>query len=1073
MLRALDAGTVAGGHAARRVRSDPGANITYNVSYKNGGATADAGVVISINTPPGTTYSAINAPGLLCTTPAVGAGGLITCTVGALAAGSAGTFTLTVNVPIGATGTATLGDYQVQATGVSPLLGNVINTIIGCTADSQCAAGNWCDETLNECTPTLANGTPLPTDPGHNPVLNGTCTAAAGALVCTSAVCDTDNDCGYENGDGPCTGADATVVCRSAVCDPDGDCGYANGDGPCVPGGAGNGPAVCRSGVCSTNGTCEPLGGCNVDADCTGGNWCLESTHTCTPRETNGSPVPTDPTHTSPTLNGVCTAAAGALVCVSGVCDTDDNDCGYAIGDGPCSVVTSPVVCRSGTCSTTGVCIPVGGCVVDANCTAAQFCDTATFTCTPKEANGVAIPTIAGHTPPLTGTCTVGAGASVCTSGVCDTADNKCGYANGDGSCTAVNGGVVCRSGACSTDGTCEPAGGCEVDADCTAANYCDTPTTTCVPKVANGQPVPTVPGHAPALNGTCTALAGVAACASGVCDTTDNDCGYANGDGPCTAVTGATVCRSGACSTSGTCEPSGGCNVDADCTAGNWCDETTHICTGQLANGTAVPVDGAHTSPTLDGTCTAAAGTLVCTSGVCDTKDNECGYANGDGPCTATNGATVCRSGDCSPTGGVCISTTGCAVDADCSATQYCDTPTAACVAKVANGQAVPTVTGHSPTLDGTCTTAAGAAACASGVCDTTDNKCGYANGDGPCTATNGATDCRSAACSTNGTCEPAGGCNVDADCSTGKWCNETMHACVAQLANGTAVPTDASHTNPTLNGTCTTAAGALVCASGVCDVNDNKCGYANGDGPCTSTDGTVDCRSTICATTGASSGLCVACLENSQCPSGMAICDTTTNTCVECTTSSQCPKDAPICQPSTGICTTMCTTDADCGKVDWCDITSGATGLCTAKIANGKPLPTTPSSVATCTAAVGKRVCISGVCDPKDNDCGPTPDAGAPSDAGNGDASVPDAAVGLKPLGATCTLSPECQSDFCSNNICSETISSGNGVVCAVRNVGSSGEPGDGLGVLGVMLGLAGLRVGRRRAGRSAPRA
>ena len=36
-------------------------------------------------------------------------------------------------------------------------------------------------------------------------------------------------------------------------------------------------------------------------------------------------------------------------------------------------------------------------------------------------------------------------------------------------------------------------------------------------------------------------------------------------------------------------------------------------------------------------GTCTPAAGALTCVSKVCDTKDNECGYANGDGPCTAS----------------------------------------------------------------------------------------------------------------------------------------------------------------------------------------------------------------------------------------------------------------------------------------------------------------------------------------------------------------------------------------------------------------------------------------------------
>src|SRR6185312_9782289 len=119
----------------------------------------------------------------------------------------------------------------------------------------------------------------------------------------------------------------------------------------------------------------------------------------------------------------------------------------------------------------------------------------------------------------------------------------------------------------------------------------------------------------------------------SGVCDTKDNECGYANGDGPCTQGNAGTVCRSGMCSTNGNCEPMGGCNVDADCSAGNWCNETAHMCTPKLSNGTPVPTDGPHTGPTLDGTCTPAAAMLVCASGVCDTTDNKCGYADGDGP--------------------------------------------------------------------------------------------------------------------------------------------------------------------------------------------------------------------------------------------------------------------------------------------------------------------------------------------------------------------------------------------------------------------------------------------------------
>jgi hypothetical protein len=167
--------------------------------------------------------------------------------------------------------------------------------------------------------------------------------------------------------------------------------------------------------------------------------------------------------------------------------------------------------------------------------------------------------------------------------------------------------------------------------------------------------------------------------------------------------------------------------------------------------------------------------------------------------------------------------------------------------------------------------------------VCDTTDNKCGYANGDGPCTVMTGPTVCRSGTCSTNGTCEPTGGCNTDADCATGQWCKEGAHTCTAQLANGVSIPTDPTHTNPVLNGMCSATAGTLVCQSSVCDTKDNECGYANGDGPCTVGDGGNRgsvCRSGICASTGANMGLCEACSTNGDCPTG-EVCSAS-NTCV-----------------------------------------------------------------------------------------------------------------------------------------------------------------------------------------------
>ena len=188
---------------------------------------------------------------------------------------------MSVNVPSGTSaGLLPYREYQIQSTEEQTLIGTPMNVMIGCNLDTDCTGGNWCDEATHACTAHLANGVAIPTDAGHtNPTLNGTCTAAAGALVCASGVCDpTHNTCGYANGDGACTAGNATTVCQSGICDADGKCGYANGDGTCN---SANAAEVCRSSTCSASGICMAAGTCDVDADCSAGNWCMESSHTC------------------------------------------------------------------------------------------------------------------------------------------------------------------------------------------------------------------------------------------------------------------------------------------------------------------------------------------------------------------------------------------------------------------------------------------------------------------------------------------------------------------------------------------------------------------------------------------------------------------------------------------------------------------------------------------------------------------------------------------------------------------------------------------------------------------------
>jgi hypothetical protein len=784
-------------YASGPANANAGTNITYKVNYQNGGVADALGVKVDFNTPPNTTFVSVNAGALSCTSPAVGATGVTTCTIGTLGANASGTFDLTVKIDSGTTGKITAGDYAIYGTSLSRLIGPKVFTNVGCLLDPDCP-NEWCKIGTSECKPKLTNGTAMPSDPPHtNPTLDAKCSASAASLVCVSGVCDTTDDkCGLLNGTGPCTVQTAGAVCRSAACGTDSKCGYPNGEGPCTKTNQGT---VCRSLTCSTNGTCMPSGGCNVDGDCTAGNWCEIGTHTCKPTLPNGSPVPNDPPHTGPTLNGKCTAGASALTCTSGVCDTTDDKCGflnktgpcnaangatvcrssvcdpdlkcgYDVGNGPCTAANQATVCRSGVCSTNNKCMPAGGCNIDGDCTGGNWCEIGSHSCKPKVPNGSPIPTDPPHAgPTLNGKCGAQAATLTCVSGVCSNKDDKCGFLNDEGSCTAGNAATVCRSKVCGMD----------------------------------------------------------------------TKCGYPEGEGPCTKNDADVVCRSSACSNNGKCMPLGGCLVDADCPAG-WCNMTDKKCMPKLVNGTKLPTDAPHMVPTLDSKCTADAAKLVCASGVCDTADDKCGYLNTTGPCTTENAATVCRSGvcdpdlkcgyadgngpctkenatavcrseKCSPNELKCMPADGCLVDKDCNMDSWCEIAKFACKPKLPNGSPLPKDPPHKmPTLDGECTKEAGALVCQSGVCDPDNKKCGLKNAkdcknekecqsgvcnpDGKCGNKDGepcmSDDiCRSENCGPDGKCVPPGGCLTDKECPAGKICDKMSLKCVTGC-RGTGLP-------------------------------------------------------------------------------------------------------------------------------------------------------------------------------------------------------------------------------------------------------------------------------------------
>ncbi len=108
-----------------------------------------------------------------------------------------------------------------------------------------------------------------------------------------------------------------------------------------------------------------------------------------------------------------------------------------------------------------------------------------------------------------------------------------------------------------------------------------------------------------------------------GVCSTNDDCSGHT-----------ANVCNA----TSGLC--AAGCSVDSDCSASDWCNDTTSQCTPKLPNGMHLPSD-----PGRVATCTGTIGSAVCQTTVCDPADDSCGLAPGDGDCADDE---QCRAGTC-----------------------------------------------------------------------------------------------------------------------------------------------------------------------------------------------------------------------------------------------------------------------------------------------------------------------------------------------------------------------------------------------------------------------------------------
>ena len=446
-----------------------------------------------------------------------------------------------------------------------------------------CAAcnGNFGAATTRPCP---AAGSPICVTSGPNA---GACAACNTSADCagTAPVCLANNTCGACSGDSAVAATNACPSGAMPYCLMSGACGKCGADTDCTAAGATHAGPFCNVG----SGACSSV--CLTDAECGAGNWCndLSGPGACQPTVPNGQAVP----------GGTCTMTLGARACVSAVCDTADNRCGYANGDGPCTGSNGAALCRSMVCATSGA---LAGkceqCASDANCTApTPACDAKAtcVQCTPQNATACTTSTPACNAVSETCSACNGDNGSAATLACPTAADPYCGLSGGgagrcgkcaiNADCGAMHNGSICNpvTGACGAI--------CLADSDCGLTQWCSQGA--CAPKVANGQPLPA----APPISGMCTMGNGARVCLSGVCDA-DNLCGYANGGGSCTSLTAAAVCRSSVCATAGANQGKCvACNVDGDCSgAMPACDTTRNVCvqctaTNSMACPAATPV--------------------------------------------------------------------------------------------------------------------------------------------------------------------------------------------------------------------------------------------------------------------------------------------------------------------------------------------------------------------------------------------------------------------------------------------------------------------------------------------------
>ncbi|HVZ71980.1 MAG TPA: hypothetical protein VHJ20_06355 [Polyangia bacterium] len=743
-----------------------------------------------------------------------------------------GTSCAAATCPAGATtlkkaGTCGGGTCNVPTASCAPFVCNgAAACTTSCALDTDCVAGAYC--TAGEiCQLKAAAGA---TCGGDHECATGHCTDG---VCCGSASCGSCQACNLGTGAnaGTClplaAGApDPKAVCTdggAAACGTNGKCDGAGGcqkyaDGTtCATATCPAGTTTlkkagtCSGGTCSVptqacgaffcNGGTGAGAGCastcNVDGDCTPGNFCTGTGGTCTAKGAAGSVCTTDhQCGTGHCTDGVCCGSAscgscqacnvgtganagtclplaagtvdpkgmcsdgGAAACgTNGKCDGAGGCQKY--GDGTaCATATCPAgtttlkkagACSGGTCSVPtqacGAFYCNGGtgagaacassCNVDGDCTPGNYCTGTGGTCTAKGAPGAVC---ASDHQCGTGHCTDGV---CCASAACGSCQ-ACNVGASAGACAPVGAGTpdpkgVCAdlgAAACGTNGLCDGAGACQKYADGTTCSSASCPAGS-------------------------TTLTSAGACSAGVCATTTSSCGAYKCDG-------AMSCR-------------GTCATDGDCASTAYCAGLPFgACTLKVALGQACTADDQCTSDhCTDGVCCGSASCGAC---------RACNLTGSRGTCDVVAAGAADPHGGCSDQGA-----------ASCGTTGVCDG--AGACAKYADGTSC---------ADASCpagsATKSLATTCAAGACTVTTQSCGLY-------ACNGTDDCNSK-------------CNNDGDCASGAYCTGTNGSCVGLVPQAMACTSDHQcATGNCVDGFCCGSPGCNGCQS---------CGVPGKEGTC-----------------------------------------------------------------------------------------------------------------------------------------------------------------------------------------------------------------------------------------------